>query len=259
MDFLVVDTPTIPSRFDNWTFEWGDVDTTNGGICGAFKCFFLSRACPQSLGYLVVTENAETSFKKGQRAKEFGEALQEQYPSIKVLTPWKVEIRYMSEDHTERLNSDLYLLKNGDISNKGWFREGRVTVYTVPTAPTPHYQIKRLLFGNKVANLVKRHMEANPDFNLTMWKENFQTSVDLIVDLLPEEPCIAKDFQVLLEIPTGHLWHFDLDRCFEGHETRSGATVTKLIYHENAIRECMRKLHSWPHLMENAFKKLHIQ
>ena len=260
VDYPVQDRP-MARRFDNWTFEWEDVDTATSGLCGGFKCFFLSRAYPQSVGYLVVPEKAAQSFKKGQRAKEFGENLQEQFPALKILTPWNVELRYMSEDNAHKLNSNLYLLKTGDISNKSHYAEGNVTVYTVPTAPTPNYLLKGRLFGNKVATLVKKQMDSNPDFDLTRWNENFRTSIDVVLQLLPAEPCLCKDFQVLLEVPTGHLWHFDLDRCFEGHENKRKGTVTvsKLIYYDKGVHKALAKFKTWPQAMEGAFRKLGLE
>ncbi|KAL3904143.1 MAG: hypothetical protein SGILL_010182 [Bacillariaceae sp.] len=195
----------------------------------------------------------------GKRAKEFGESLQDRFPALKILTPWNVELRYMSKDNVQKLNSNLYLLKTGDISNKSLYSEGNVTVYTVPTAPTPHYHMKNRLYGNKVASLVKKHMETNPDLDLATWNENFRSSIELIIQLLPEEPCMTKDFQILVEIQTGYVWHFDLDRCFDGHHSKNVVSVSKIIYSGKGLLKLTAKLKSWPGSMEGAFKKLGME
>ena len=262
MENALSDMPTS-RRFDNYTFDWEDVDIISMGICGGFKCFFQSRSDPQNVGYVVETRKGGMSFLRGLEAKSFGEGLQEQFPALKILAPWHVELRYMSADKARRLNSYLFSVKTDDFVREALYTEGNVTVYTVPAAPTPNYLMKNRLYYNKVARLVMEQTESNPDFDVTTWKENFSTSVKLILELFQAEPCLCGDFQVLLEIPTGHLWHIDLDRCFDEDKSNNKTetaktTVVKRLYSERGLEKHLANLESWPQKIEGALDKLGI-
>ncbi|KAL3920733.1 MAG: hypothetical protein SGILL_003109 [Bacillariaceae sp.] len=196
----------------NITFDWEDVDTTTAGMCGGFKCFFLSRSDPQSHGYLIVPEKPNKNLIEGQRSRLLGEELQQRFPALKILTPWNIEQHELSDEMAKRLNSILFSIKtDSNMTDHTLFSSGTVVTYTAPTAPTPNYQVKHgNLHANKIADRVKEYArQQDPSrLNMTLWMEHFRASVEILPVLVTAEPCLGKDFQVLLEISTGHMWHF---------------------------------------------------
>jgi hypothetical protein len=238
-------------------FNWEDVDVTATGICGGKKCFFPSIEWPQEIGYLVVSKDADLSLAQGKRAIALGQDLQNQFPDLKLLTPWKVERQCMSSDRARDMNSRLYqVTKRLNLTaTKSFYDEGNVTVYTVPTAPMPQYFMKKRFDFKRLVQLIQEQQKRS-QFNAKTFLQNFKQSVDLIEDMVRSEPCLNTDFQVILDLKTGHLWHLDLDRCFRGNANNVPIELPKVFVEPGRCEGTITKTQMWYEKMQRVLLQL---
>jgi hypothetical protein len=71
---------------------------------------------------------------------------------------------------------------------------------------------------------------------------NFRNGLDEAKRLLKDEPCLVKDFQVIVDI-RGELYHLDFDRCF-------GSYGRKWHMNSNITQSCLDSLDKINHVVQ---------
>jgi len=204
-----------------------DLVITERVPCGKEKCFFPSKLHSQQ-GYLVARSgrNVTTTDSKYDRLVEgwkLATRLEHDY-NIQHFLQSPPEIIAVSDHLASLINQHLWyetldLPVNKVATNKKRNRfpvHSQVYVQKVQAAPTPN-----LLLACAHSNRphFERHVETFL-MNATQNKfaRNFFKNLAQTRKLLQQEPCLMKDFQVVLD-SHGNIYHLDFDRCFHTRET----------------------------------------
>lgn len=202
-----------------------DLQLSDKVPCGKEKCFFASKL-DSTVGYLVArgsyNDFADTSkLERLQQGWKLAKTLEKKH---------KIQHFLMDGPKTIPVSDHLASLMNQNL----WFEtrdkaldevvkkrlrtryptQSQAFVQKVKVAPTPN-----LLMACAESNRphFERHVDAflfgvSPKFLKT-----FRKNLDKTRKLLKKEPCMVRDFQVLVD-KNGVFYHLDFDRCFNSRE-----------------------------------------
>lgn len=205
---------TFDDAFNAQNLEWSKRKVP----CGSQKCLYRikSKSDPQ-IAYLVATEQHSSGYgKRLESAWQQAQQLERDYKIKHFLLgpPQQVKV---SKDLARRLRHNLYVEKHRQMlkGKELWQRYPKgstVHVQKVRIAPKNH-----LLLGC-VDSKINAFQQDWPRFSsLVKFKQsfatNFQNGLEETKLLLKMEPCLFKDFQVMVDT-RGDLYHLDFDRCF---------------------------------------------
>lgn len=236
------DTPVNESASNSNSSRQDDFLPENIGFpskvpCGSQKCFY-HLISNRQVGYLVNPETKSNRLKVLNDGWELANRLEREHGIQHFLlsppTPVKV-----SKEMAKRLNHNLYIERTRKIQRgkkaHRFPKYSTVYVQKVQMAPKQH-----LLLGcvpSKVAAFRKDLVKFMPNVNRNhtdTFLENVSKNLKDAKTLIDREPCLVKDFQVMIDTK-GRLYHLDFDRCFSssGHVFHMPRTFT---------RKCMRVL-----------------
>jgi len=232
---------TIPQSTQEDAFQPENLLLSERVPCGANKCFFRLKSDP-NIGYLVAPsirlskEQAETDwFKTLEASWQLAEYLVREYEIKQFLLEAPRNITITS-DLATHLNQNLWLESKARMQKSERFPEGSTAfIQKVQTAPTPN-----LLVGcapSKVRQFRRQVDEFIPSIKRKKrFARRFTKYMRQARELLEQEPCLMKDFQVLLDIK-GRFYHLDLDRCF-----MPGDVGTKRVISQDVADSCFEAL-----------------
>lgn len=194
-----------------------DIDTTTTPKCGQIKCLFVSRTNPSNYGYTVSQHPNKPVQEMLQKATSKAQELSNTFGVRNTL---------LGEPFTMPCTERLQRILNQNLPShcvmgkprKPYHVGVNLTLQPIEIAPKDS-----ILFGMSERK------------NLTAWKELEQLKVSLSEASLQETEarlrfdlnatlsmihstegrCLIKDFQVLVHPPTGRIYQFDFDRCWE--------------------------------------------
>ena len=190
--------------------------------CGKEKCFYTSKTSPNE-GYLIARTSRSHASEKYERLVEgwqLATRLEREYhiPHFLVSPPTIVPV---SDHLAALLNENLWYetqdLPVDQVGNKKKPKDrfppfSQAYVQKVQVAPTPN-----LLLACAPSNRphFERHLhQFLLNVHPTKFMTNFSKNLNKTRELLTTEPCLMKDFQVLMD-PEGDIYHLDFDRCFQ--------------------------------------------
>jgi hypothetical protein len=193
--------------------------------CGKEKCFFESKTRKEQ-GYLIArssrTSDGSEKYNRLVEGWKLATRLQQKYKIKHFLVSFP-EIVPVSDHLAALLNQNLWfetqdlpVEKVGNKKNKVRFpSNSQAYVQKVQVAPMPN-----LLLACAHSN--RPHFERHLDqFLLNVHPNNFlmtfSKNLNATRELLQKEPCLMKDFQVLMD-EEGEIYHLDFDRCFQTRE-----------------------------------------
>lgn len=222
----------LQARNDS-VFGANNLDTSVKQVpCGQYKCFFRSKD-NHDIGYLV----APSQRKKGTHFDWFetllsgynlSQQLQQQYDMNHFLLgpPTKEKV---SSQLAKKLNKHLFdekkaRLMRGKGSSK--FPKGS-TIFVQKCKTAPKRSVVLGCVESKV-DIFKRNMKNFvKDIKYTeSFEQNFREGLATAKEILQSEPCLIKDFQVLVD-EKGRFYHLDFDRCFKPDEPGSKYEISK--------------------------------
>jgi hypothetical protein len=183
--------------------------------CGSQKCFYHLKSNRQ-VGYLVAPEMKSDRLKSLEAGWELAKQLETDYniQHFLLAPPTKLKV---SNQLATRLNRNLFIEKSRKIlgqrkAKKRFPKGSKVLTQKVKMAP------KRHLIIGCVDSKVRAFKKDLPNFiSYVKYKEsfaqNFNESFAAAKKVLDVEPCLVKDFQVLVDTK-GRTFHLDFDRCF---------------------------------------------
>jgi len=203
-----------------------DLILTNKVPCGKEKCFFVSTTGAHE-GYLVARSGRDFShsekYDRLVEGWELATRLQQQY-NIKHFLLAPPEIIPVSDHLAALINKNLWYetqdlpvdeIPTSRKKHKPRFAiDSHTYVQKVQVAPTPN-----LLLACAHSN--RPHFERHLDNFLVgvnnKFARNLSKNLAQTKKLLQQEPCLVKDFQVILD-QQGNIFHLDFDRCFHTRE-----------------------------------------
>ena len=211
--------PDVFEVDENDSFRADKLDLAKQVPCGQYKCFFRSKSDP-GVGYLVAPSQRkmdttlkwfETLEAGWQLSQDLEKKCAIQHFLLEPPTKFKV-----SSDLAKRLNKNLYSEKREKVirgKNSKRFPKGSIAfMQKVKTAPKKGIVIgcadSKLVQFKKNANKFAKSIKYVNNFGRN-WSEGLATAKQLI----ETEPCLTKDFQVLVD-EKGNFYHLDFDRCF---------------------------------------------
>jgi hypothetical protein len=230
-------------------FQANNIATRNRVVCGKEKCLFKVKSS-KAVAYIVAqplreSDNTTTTtiptrkrdgFASIRAGYNLGQNLTQQYGSMHfyVSPPMNLTV---DKSLTKQLNQNLwseerqYRLRDSTSFNEG----GAIYVQKIHLAPEPN-----LLLGTRSSqlDLLKRTL---PKFLSTVqtssFLKRFQSNIKQQKLLIQSEPCLANDFQALVDT-RGNFFQLDLDRCFV-----PGTSVKQNITNEE-LSECLQAIDS---------------
>lgn len=212
-------------------------------ICGGYKCFFPGsgtgeygyivsrRFVPKAKKNLTRSGQIEVLLKMQVAAYNFAKNLQSDLGLRHLLGPSAVF--NLNAEFTRKLNAANLWKMGSPVSTDFFNAEGGPFVVTrARIAPTPHLLIKRFDKAETrlpafVAPIVPGQTSKTKDRLNSVdaagqkFLRTFRAECDKVSSLIEMFPCLAEDFQILLDAD-GKIWHLDLDRCFDfNHRTRT--------------------------------------
>ena len=188
--------------------------------CGKEKCFYRSKS-NADFGYLVARCSRDYSktdrFERLVSGWNLAQELERTY-NMKHFLKGPPEAITVSQDLSTFFNRNLWFESHEEKlrgSKAKRFPVGsHAYVQKVKVAPTPNLLLavapsNQIQFDNSVEEFL---LNATPSFARRLHKNLVQTRT-----LLQKEPCLIKDFQVLMD-QRGELYHLDFDRCFQPRE-----------------------------------------
>jgi len=246
--FPVSDSPTTPTELLLHRCNWiNDIDTSTAPFgCGLRKCAFRSKANPQSIGYLLSTNEYSDAIKTvtyaNRLTKEFG-----------------IRHTYLAEPQSTAVNSNnansnapfLCNNVNDDPRNHQPLGEDFANELNNARSPNPYlktfkahhhlvlqpisiYPSGSVLFkcSTKILKKAQKEVKGWPRFVSTTAFEHFEaklrSDLDTTLQLLQSKlgKCLHNDFQLVMDTEGGIL-HIDLDRCFERQNKKDKANNHK--------------------------------
>ena len=224
------------------TFQLKNLDISKRVPCGANKCFFRLKT-NVNVGYLVQPDvfryDTHTSpdqlFKTLEVSWEFAEQLRRKHGIKHFLleAPTKINV---NERLAKQLNSNIWSEARGVQYDTDRFPEGSTAfIQKVRLAPEPN-----LIIGCTASK--RDQFKRNADTFLAevsdkeAFARHFAENMKLTRSLLDSEPCLFKDFQILLHT-NGEVFHLDFDRCFS-----SRGAENKRIERKSRVHRCLREL-----------------
>ena len=211
----IVDMKTVSSQFDSFVPE--NLAESERVPCGKEKCFFQTKSDPK-VAYLVARssekENRKERFKSLEEGWQLAEQLRREHHIQHFLLGPPVNVT-VSKELASRLNQNLFSekLQRMDKSDTERFPEGSTAfVQKVETAPEPNIIVGCV---ESKQDAFKIEFDAflssvkNKESFVRKFKENFTKARQLLF----VEPCLLKDFQVLVD-SKGNVYQLDFDRCF---------------------------------------------
>lgn len=181
--------------------------------CGSQKCFYQLQSNPQ-VGYLVAPQTNSGRLSILQSGYQLAQQLESDYNVTHFLLGPPTEIR-VSNELAKHLNRNLY------IESKGRLRTGRhacrfpkgsmAVTQKVALAPKRHIILgcvksKVRAFEHDIPKFLRHHVKYKQSFI-----QNFHESLKAAKRLLENEPCLMKDFQLMVD-EKGRSYHLDIDR-----------------------------------------------
>lgn len=232
---------TLNDAFYAQNLEWSKRKVP----CGSQKCLYRIKSDPQ-IGYLVASE--EHSSRRSillDLGWQLAQQLERDY-KIKHFLLGPPQVVKVSRDLAKRLRQNLYVEKTREMlrGKQLWRRYPRgsiIHVQKVQLAPKNH-----LLLGCVDAKIDSFQQDWPTFSSLVKFKEsfarNFRNGLDEAKRLLKDEPCLVKDFQVIVDI-RGELYHLDFDRCF-------GSYGRKWHMNSNITESCLDSLDKINHVVQ---------
>lgn len=237
---------TETSFFENTavddTFQLENLDTSKRVPCGANKCFFQLKT-DVTVGYLVQPDvfryDTNTSpdelFKTLEVSWEFAEQLRRNHGIKHFLleAPTKIQI---DKGLAKQLNSNIWSEARGVQYDTDRFREGSTAfIQKVRLAPKPNLIIgctasKREQFKRNAGAFLAQVNDKKG------FARHFAENMKSARSILDSEPCLFKDFQLLLHTD-GELFHLDFDRCFSSRGAEKKRTERK-----SRIHRCLKEM-----------------
>jgi hypothetical protein len=182
----------------------------SAGTCGTQKCLFQLKSNPR-IGYLVTQRTHAESL---QKTWTFGNYLAAQF-GIEQLNKQAPRQMKISKQFASYLNSNLTFHTNlkGRKIGLGYNAKKAMIVQKVKVVPKP-YIIVTCRFDKfvKTWNAMDKNFFASVT-DAESFIKNLVQSMNMAKELISKERCLLYDFQALLD-NEGHLFHYDLDRCF---------------------------------------------
>jgi hypothetical protein len=212
-------------------FQSDNLQRIDKVFCGANKCFFPLKSDPK-IGYLVAPskrqskEQSETDwFRTLEASWELAEQVEREYDIQQFLLEAPINIT-ISHDLAAHLNRNLWRESRAKFERKERFPEQSTAfIQKVKTAPTPN-----LLFGCAHSKVQQFQREVDEFIPLIRRKKRFARHFRKYMDqarvMMQKEPCLIKDFQVLVDT-NGRLYHLDFDRCFTPDEPGTKRVISK--------------------------------
>ena len=237
----VGDTITSLLSTHEHAFEPENLQRTDKVPCGANKCFFPLKSDP-TIGYLVAPSKRKSKeqseqdwFKTLEASWELAEQLEHEYDIQQFLLEAPKNIT-ISHNLAALLNRNLWRESRAKFETKERFPEQSIAfIQKVSTAPTPN-----LLFGCAHSKVQQFQREVDKFIPLIRRKKRFARHFRKYMDqaraIMRKEPCLVKDFQVLVDTK-GRLYHLDFDRCFIPDDPGAKRAIS-----EEVTRSCMDAL-----------------
>ena len=212
--------------------------------CGIQKCFFKSISDP-NVGYLVgrqkKTEASKTSWDRVKRGWKMAKDLEEEF-GIKhfLLEPPRLCVNCNSREVAERLR----------LPKATQARKSHLVVQKVRPSPKARFFSLRLysLKNRKDAmKWIQSYQKCLPRCNkkpntTAAYFQQLETEFDICDKIVRKYPRYANDFQVLVDVQTGNIYHIDFDRAFE-HYVRQ-ETVDRFSIFYKAFKTLTDSSHS---------------
>ena len=215
------------------SFQPENLLLSNRVPCGANKCFFPLKSNPQ-IGYLVAPSKRKSDkerksstawFRTLEASWQLAEYLENEYDIRQFLLepPRSITVTNHLASH---LNRNLWRESQSKMLTKDRYPEGSTAfIQKVQTAPTLN-----LLIGcapSKVRQFQQDVDEFLPSIERrNSFASNFKNEMRKARKLMKDEPCLIKDFQVLVDTK-GELYHLDFDRCFMPGEAGTKRIISK--------------------------------
>jgi hypothetical protein len=223
--------------------------------CGSFKCFYRLKTAPQ-VGYLVAHASTKQQDDGVIRSRltallegwQLGEKLRNEYgiQHFMLEPPSNTTVTF---DLAQHLNYNLFSEKHHKyftdkmVRTKG-FHEGTDIYYQkMQLAPKNHLilgcvESKMTVFQQRLAHFCSLVEDKE------LFLDNIQGHFATARKLLEKEPCLVKDFQVMLDA-SGQVYHLDFDRCFS-------SSGSKWHMSSDFTETCFQSLDGMEHSLEKA-------
>lgn len=195
----------------------------NTTTCGASKCFYKNKH-DESIGYLVTPFLLPERKMLNGKTTWYNIHVKAYVYAIQLQHDYGVKHFYLEPPIKVNVSPELYKTLNYKTHTIGFkppkkkygkrFKEGSsVLIQKVANAPKPNVFLgsmrgKRKIFERNVQQFIES-ISDKQEFYM-----NFLRRLDELKDLLKREPCLADDFQAILD-EHGDMYHIDLERCFE--------------------------------------------
>lgn len=205
------------------SFQVKNLDVSKGVPCGGNKCFFRLKDNPD-VGYLVQPDvfrydkrtTHEQLFQLQLNSWEFAEQLRQENNIQHFLLepPTKVKV---TKKLAKQLNANIFSEAREVKYDEDRFKwKSTVFIQKVKLAPEPNIIIgctttKQGQFKRNAEEFFARVNDKDT------FLERFSSALKQVKRVLKEEPCLFRDFQVLLDT-SGQVYHLDFDRCFSSRD-----------------------------------------
>jgi len=216
----------------NDSFLPNNVEMAKQVPCGQYKCFFRSKSS-SNVGYLVAPSirKKDTNlqwFETLESGWNLAEDLKAEYGIQHLLLepPTKLKV---SKELAWRLNKNLFSeKKQNKIRGKKAkrFPKGS-TVFVQKVQAAPKNSIVVGCTETKMDSF-KQNMKdfAKTIKNIGFFSRNFKQGLATARELLENEVCMTKDFQVLVDT-NGTFYHLDFDRCFMPDDPKTKYEISR--------------------------------
>lgn len=220
--------------------------------CGSYKCFYRLKTDPQ-VGYLVVKQSKRKQsgidrFTCLNEGWKLAEQLRKEYNINHFLLAPLVNIT-VTEELASHLNYNMWSDKHQRMFSRKTRRERQFPVGSIIHAQKVQLAPKRHIMIGCVDSKVSVFQHRLEHFlSFVPDKESFRRNVKHHLDtariILQAEPCLVKDFQVMVDAD-GQVFHLDFDRCFSS----SGKVFDVSI---DIVDSCYETLDEMEHQLEQA-------
>jgi len=213
------------------TFPMSELNMSSTIPCGQQKCFFLSNNKNETNGYLITRykPNYPHHFDYLQQTwnlvQEWEQTLTKKQAFRHLfLTDIPPTIYTLTNDELQQLNVPVkQWVQTLQPFPSPYYTAPQVLLERVQMAPTPHVIVKcHVPSTTRNWNTFTSHL---PTSDTTTFQTTLQTELTKSLLFITNHPCLMYDFQILVDTQ-GHVYHFDLDRCFFAPTDATNAVTT---------------------------------